>query len=449
MEKSKRSIFESQCPPIRRSELGQSLTYLFLHLFMKYQVKDLQAAKSKTTFKSVAEVDAQIARLEAQVEAGSMKLAEEKRALTEISTLRRSKRNVEGLATQQAAIDADRAKADELRAGLDDPESKAVSKRYDEIKNELETLQKEHEKTAGSRSKLVEQRVAASAKLDALYATKRERQSTFRSEMDRYFTKVNAEKEKRNERFKEEKKKEELEKKKAHEQQLREEAALPAFSKEIEDCDVLINYFSGASSSSTTSTTKPSTVSEKQSLGKKLELRTVGNDENVPEGAKVAKKKGGEDEEDAFFVGSSKKSSKKNKGKSKGTPLALGESPSDEQPSGSANGSSGGPALHVPLGTLSALLALSIPPPTSQSDTTRVVENLRLKREYFVSNQERKTKENIEKVEKLLAKNGTASDEVDDKAQDEANKAPVANGNEHSSSEEKVAEKEEEKKDEE
>ena len=96
-------------------------------------------------------MDAQIARLEAQVEAGSMKLAEEKRALTEISTLRRSKRNVEALATQQAAIDADRAKADELRAGLDDPESKAVSKRYDEIKNELDALQKEHEKTAGSR----------------------------------------------------------------------------------------------------------------------------------------------------------------------------------------------------------------------------------------------------------------------------------------------------------
>ena len=33
----------------------------------------------------------------------------------------------------------------------------------------------------------------------------------------------------------------------------------------------------------------------------------------------------------------------------------------------------------------------------------RVVDNVKLKREYFVSNQARVTKENIEKAEKLIA----------------------------------------------
>ena len=52
---------------------------------------------------------------------------------------------------------------------------------------------------------------------------------------------------------------------------------------------------------------------------------------------------------------------------------------------------------------LSALLALSIPPPLNQADLPRVVDNVKLKREYFVSNQARVTKENIEKAEKLIA----------------------------------------------
>lgn len=377
-----------------------------------------------------------------------MKLAEEKRALSEISTLRRSKRNVEALATQQAAIDADRVKADEMRSTLDDPESKALSKRYDEIKNELETLQKEHEKTSGSRNKLVDQRMAASAKLDVLYATKRERQSSFRSEMDKYYSRINAEKEKRNERFKDEKKREELEKKKEHETQLREEAALPAFGKEIEDCDVLINYFSGTSSSTSTNSNSKSPT-EKPSFGKKLELRIVGSEENAPDGARVARKKGDDEDESSFFVGAPKKSGKKNKGKSKGTPLALGEAPSDEP----STPSTGGSALHVPLGTLSALLALSIPPPTSQADTARVVDNLRLKREYFISNQERKTKENIEKVEKLLAKNGFSASEAvateDTTPKKTEVETPATNGAEKEAVVEKETEQPEEKKDEE
>ncbi len=56
-------------------------------------------------------------------------------------------------------------------------------------------------------------------------------------------------------------------------------------------------------------------------------------------------------------------------------------------------------------------LALSIPPPTNASDVGRVVENLKLKRQYFVSNQGQVTKENIDKVEKLLAKSSVKDSE--------------------------------------
>ena len=52
---------------------------------------------------------------------------------------------------------------------------------------------------------------------------------------------------------------------------------------------------------------------------------------------------------------------------------------------------------------LSALLGLSIPPPANHADLARVVDNIKLKREYFVSNQDRVTRENIERVEKQIA----------------------------------------------
>jgi len=113
---------------------------------------------------------------------------------------------------------------------------------------------------------------------------------------------------------------------------------------------------------------------------------------------RVVKKKG-ESEEDAYFLGGGGKRGKKGGAKKKGTPLALGQAP-DEAEDAAAPAASANAPLNVPLGTLSALLALSIPPPTSSGDVPRVVDNLKLKREYFVSNQAQQTRANIEKVEK-------------------------------------------------
>lgn len=351
-----------------------------------------------------------------------MKLVDEKRALAEISQLRKSRKNVESFTTAQEAIDADRAKADELRAALDDPESKATSARYDAIKAELDELNKEQEGVHASRGKLLDERTSLSKELDALYQARRDRQSAFRAENDKYYAKVNAEREKRLERQRSERKAEEDAKRIEYEQQLREEAALPAFGKEIEDCDVLINYFNGKTGAAPTAAPSASASNGSKAGLPKLELRKVKGDEApIPEGARLAKKKGNDDQ-DAYFVGGGKGKGGKGKGKNKrGTPLALGEAPSDTPASPTESASAG--AIHVPLGTLSALLAFSIPPPANGGDIPRVIENLKLKREYFVSNQDRVTKENVARVEKMLSKNGTQAT-----ATEGATAPSVANG---------------------
>ncbi|PWN99528.1 hypothetical protein FA09DRAFT_333822 [Tilletiopsis washingtonensis] len=375
---------------------------------MRQKLDTLKTAKSKANYKSTAEVDAQIQRLEASVDGGKMKLVDEKRALSEISQLRKSRKAVEAFGAQQDSIDADKARIDELKASLDDPASKAQSKRYDEVREALDALQKEADKAYGSRSKLLDQRTALSKKLDELYAARKERQAAFRTANDVYYAKVTKDREARHAAAKEEQRKYEEGKRKEHEAQMREDAALPAFAKEIEDCEVLINYFSGNSSVSA-----PRSAEAKAAVSgaKALEVRQVEADASL---GRVVKKKG-ESEEDAYFLGGGGKKGKKGGAKKKGTPLALGQAPDEAEVAAAAPATSANAPLNVPLGTLSALLALSIPPPTSSGDVPRVVDNLKLKREYFVSNQAQQTRANIEKVEKALAKS-SISDEASTEA---------------------------------
>ncbi|KAL7282434.1 hypothetical protein ACG7TL_003905 [Trametes sanguinea] len=353
-------------------------------LTLSWKIKDLNAARAKIPFKTVAEVDERIRQLEKQVESGNLKLVEEKRALQEISQWKRSRRIVEGFQAEQESIEADRAKADELRKQLDDPEAIAISKRYDEIKAELDELKKESDEAYASRSKLLDERSALQGQLDELYNKKRESAQRFKEANDRFYTKLNEDRARRAERQRAQRQAEEEAKKKEIADRLREEAEIPAFQAQIEDCQTLIDYFSGKSSTATLSSQKP--LKQKSDLAgvPKLEPRQV---EAAPEGVIVRKKKG--EDEDAYFVGGGKK-----KGAKKGAAKPSAPAPETNGGSESASGQ-----LNVPLPTLTALLSLSIPPPTSSADVSRVIEDLKTKKAWFEANQARVTAENKAKAE--------------------------------------------------
>ncbi|KAI0776089.1 hypothetical protein BD413DRAFT_610779 [Trametes elegans] len=365
------------------------------------KIKDLNAAKAKIPYKTVAEVDDRIRQLERQVESGNLKLVEEKRALQEIGQWKRSRRIVENFQTEQEAIEADRAKADELRKQLDDPEAKAISERYDAIRAELDELKKESDEAYASRSKLLDERTVLQGQLDELYDRKRESAQRYRDASDKFYAKLNEDRARRLERARAQRAAEEEEKKKEIAERLREEAAVPAFQAQIEDCQTLIDSFSGKSSTGTLSTQKPLTEKSDVAGVPKLELRKV---DAAPEGVIVRKKKG--EDEEAYFVGGGKKKGGK-KGGHKPAPAA--ESNGAETAAAAANGQ-----LHVPLPTLSALLTLSIPPPTSTADVPRVIEDLKMKKAWFEANQPRVTAENKARAEaeirRLLGKSADAVD---------------------------------------
>ncbi|KIJ70555.1 hypothetical protein HYDPIDRAFT_23652 [Hydnomerulius pinastri MD-312] len=337
------------------------------------KIKDLQAARGKTPFRSVADVDAHISNLEKQVETGSMKLADEKRALQEISTAKRTRKVVEGFQAVQDSIEADRAAADELRKQLDDPEFKATSDRYDAIKTELDELKKEADEMYAGRNKLFEERDGLQAQLNTLFTEKRASAQQFREANDRYWAKVNEDRARRLERARVQRAADEAQKKLDIAERLRDEASLPAFQAQIEDCQTLIDALSGKTSGNIvlSSTTLP--VRADVAIVPKLEIRQV---EAVSEGL-VARKKKGEDEE-SYFVGKGKKAKK-----DKASKAALESDP----------------LKNLPLGTITALSTLSIPLPTAPGDIPRVIEDLKTKKTWFEANQARVTAENIAKAE--------------------------------------------------
>ncbi|KAG6919428.1 hypothetical protein DXG01_006311 [Tephrocybe rancida] len=345
------------------------------------KIKDLQAAKGKVPFKNVAEVDAHIKNLEKQVESGNMKLADEKRALADISSSKRNRRLVESFQADQASIEADRVTIDELRKQLDDPEFKANSDRYDAIKAELDELKKEGDEAYAGRSKLFEERESIQTQLNVLFSQKRESAQQFRDANDHYWNKVNEDRARRAEKARAQRAAEDAQKKAEIAERLLEEATLPAFQAQIEDCQTLIDQLSDKNTGNVTYKSTP--LLEKAEIAgvAKLEVRQV---EAAPEGSIVRKKKGEDD--DNYFIGG--------KGKGKGK---KGASKAADATLASPSGVSA--PLNLPLPTLSALLSLSIPPPASSADVPRVIEDLKTKKAWFEANQARATAENIAKAE--------------------------------------------------
>ncbi|THG95808.1 hypothetical protein EW026_g5910 [Hermanssonia centrifuga] len=351
------------------------------------KVKDLNAARGKVSFRSVSEVDERIKQLDKQVDSGSMKVADEKRALAEINQCKRNRRTVEGFQNEQESIEADRAQADELRKQLDDPEGKAISERYDAIQAELDQLKSEGDKAHAARGKLMDERTEIQGQLDELFNQKRDSTMRFREANDRYWAKVNEDRARRAERMRAQRAADDEAKKKEVADRLREEAEMPAFQAQIEDCQTLIDYFSGKSSAPP----KLSTDAEKEKANlagvPQLEIRKV---EAASDGMVVRKKKG--EEEESYFVGGGGKQKKGKKHGAKVTPTS--DSTGTEAPSTDR--------VNIPLATLSALLSLSIPPPTSTTDSPRVVEDLQTKKAWFQANQSRVTAENKAKVEQEI-----------------------------------------------
>ena len=347
------------------------------------------------------------------MDSGQLKLGDEKRALQEITNTRRLRRTVEGFQAEQAAIDHDKEQEEQLRAQLDDPEAKAISERYEKLKAEFDGLKREGDEAAANRNKLFDERNAIQGEVEALWGLKKESQQRYKEANDRYWAKAKEERARRDERMRQQRAAEEQQRKLDLVERLREEATSPAYQIEIQDCQTLIDAFSKGTTSEVPAVISAAEQKKEGVAGvPQLDIRKV----EAPVDMVVRKKKG---EEEAYFVAGKSKKSKK------GTKSNGHNSPALTTPSTSTS------HFQIPLPTLTALLSLSIPPPSSRDEIPRVVEDLKTKKAWFEANQERATKEKVAEAEveikRILksVKKATSNDAVPPKGDGEVLADPV------------------------
>ncbi|EME81117.1 uncharacterized protein MYCFIDRAFT_204190 [Pseudocercospora fijiensis CIRAD86] len=328
---------------------------------LKSRITEQKTARGKIPYKSADEVDQEITRLQKQVDAGTLKIVDERKALDEISKLNRVKKSFSGFSDGQKAIDDLKAKIAEERKKLEDPETKALSDRYTAIQAELDQMKAEQNE--------------AKSNLDSLFAEKKkaeeERQKKYlalKELKDAYFSQRRAARDYEQEarRIRDEKRQAEND---AYHRGRRQEAAkaklddasAPAYDEEIRIARSVLSYFD------------PSSVAKQEAAGpgKFAAQASRKIDDSAIKGTALKKK--GDDDDDNYFVGGGGKK-KKNR---KAAPAASAEK------------------FNLDVGTLDSLARIRIDPPMSQADVPGVVEKIKEKLAFWKEDQDRKTKENI------------------------------------------------------
>lgn len=327
------------------------------------RIKDVQAAKAKLPVRNADDVDNRIAQLEDSVESGQLRILDEKKALTEISQLKKSKAAFANIAKMEDAIAADKETVAGIRAGIDDSESKKLHLRaqeiiakIDESRAERNELKKSRDVLYAARDKAFEEKHAANAELQAL---RDEYYGALKQYQDQYAADMAVRREKEKEERQAYEKEKRLERAKAK----LEIASTPAFGVEIVETENLLNFFekeAGGASPADASSSKASSPSPSIDQSKVIK-KDVGT----------------------FMEGTGGKRGKKARG-------------------GAA--AKGGDKFNLNLTVIESLSALSIGIPGSKAEVPEVVEQLKKKLAYYKDNQDKVTKENVRKAEEEIAK---------------------------------------------
>jgi uncharacterized coiled-coil DUF342 family protein len=210
---------------------------------LKSRIAEQKTARGKVNFKSVEDLDREIARLDQQVNSGMMKLVDEKKALTEISNLKKQRKNFAGFDNSQKGIDELKAKIKELKDSMDDPEQKALSERYTALQSELDKIKAEQDDVYKNLNSLRDER-------SKLYSQQQESWAAIKKIKDDHFAAVRANKAyeqearaRARERQKAERERYEKEKKKERAQKMLQEASDPAYLEEIRRANSLLHFF--------------------------------------------------------------------------------------------------------------------------------------------------------------------------------------------------------------
>jgi uncharacterized coiled-coil DUF342 family protein len=328
---------------------------------VKSRLNELKIAKGKINYRTVGEVDEAIGRLQKQVDTGTMKLVDEKKALSEISSLHKARKSFTAFDSMQKGIDDIKAQITEQKKLLDDPEQKALSDKYTVLQTELDGLKAEEDDAHKNLKSLRDQRDKAYADMQEKWTALKEIKDTYYQQKQAYYDYEFQAKKVRQEKQRQERQEWEASKRREHAKTKLEEASGPAYQDEILTAEGLIRYFD------------PSAVAAKETAAPSAfaaaAQRTV--DAAGLKGTKLVKK-----DEEEYFMGTGGKKGKKSK--KSGTPSAA--PPAEGK-------------FNLSIGVIEELSKVGVDAPSSQAGVPTVVEKLKEKLDFWKKDQDRKTKE--------------------------------------------------------
>lgn len=331
---------------------------------LKSRIAEQKTARSRVSFKNVDEIDREIERLDKQVNGGMMKLVDEKKALAEISSLRKQRKGFAGFEEAQKGIDDTKAKIKELRDSLDDPAAKALNEKYNTLQAELDAIKAEQDEAYKSISTLRNER-------DKLHAEQQEKYLSIKKVKDEYYQGKKAfqnweyeARQRARERQKAEREKYEAEKRRERAERMLAEARDPAYLDEIRRAESLLHYLDPSTTSTTaTPLLAPSGLSA-------AAQRTI--DDSGLKGTRVLRK---DEREDEYFKGTGGKKNKKGRKTAENgaaTPPASGK-------------------FNCPPSVIEDCSALGIDPPMSAADIPAVAEKVKEKLAFWKADQKSQT----------------------------------------------------------
>ncbi|RDA96147.1 hypothetical protein CP533_1795 [Ophiocordyceps camponoti-saundersi (nom. inval.)] len=356
---------------------------------LRSRVAEQKTARAKVPFKTVEDVDRQVTSLEKQVNSGTMKLVDEKKALNDISSLRKMRKTFGQFDDAQKHIDDLRAKIKDIKDSMDDPEQKAMSDQYAKIQAELDAIKAEQDEAYKGLSGLRDERTRLQAEQQETYAAMRKVKDDYFSQKKAFQTHEREARERQRERRKAEQDQYLRDRKKAAAERVLADASDPAYLEEMRRANSLLLFLD------------PSHKIEKgplmadSGLGARA-LRTVDDDSGL-KGTRLVRKEDREEE----YLPAVKKGKKGKKGGAGG----------------------GGPSklYNCPPSVVEDCGFIGVDPPMSSDDVPGVIEKVRAKLDHWKSDQAAQTQRNIEKAKKEIerleneeANGGSGGDKVDE-----------------------------------
>ncbi|UNI21590.1 multicopy suppressor of BFA (Brefeldin A) [Purpureocillium takamizusanense] len=335
---------------------------------VRSRIAEQKNAKAKVPYKSAEDIDRQIATLDAQVNSGTMKLVDEKKALSDISSLRKMRKNFGQFDDSQKQIDELRNKIKEIKDGMDDPEQKAMSEQYSKIQAELDAIKAEQDEAYKGINSLRDERSKLQAEQQEKYTAIKKLKDDYYGQKKAYAAHERAAREKQRERREAEHKQYLLEKKKANAERVLAEASDPAYLEEIRRANSLLQFLDP------THKTEKGPLMAASGLSAQAQ-RTV--DEAGLKGTKLLRK---EDREDEYLPAVKKGK----KGKKGGASAAAAKT------------------FNCPPSVVEDCAFIGVEPPMSSEDVSGVIEKVKAKLDHWKNDQETQTKRNIEKAKKEL-----------------------------------------------